>query len=169
VVALYRIVRFDFVLTLSGASTRGLSPPVRAQTAVISGGSLLFLEKIQKRPMFFLPVVRFLVSSFFLPPALNSFPTPFRSPLNLIVRNPIMRLAREAPIPDRWIQGYCSAIKCQFPVSRGKRRDYFVPATAKAFMNSRSVINRNVQHAVLNRIGNIFYEFIRQFHRSLFC
>lgn len=36
------------------------------------------------------------------PPSLYPLFTPLRSPLNLIIPNPIVSLAIEVPIPDRW-------------------------------------------------------------------
>lgn len=57
---------------------------------------------------------------------------PLRCPIDSVVSNPIVRLARKTPVPDRRRQRHSRAIEDEFPIRRRQWCQNFAPAPAAA-------------------------------------
>src|ERR1051325_2015660 len=86
------------------------------------------------------------------------------SPDDLVVANPVVGLAGEAPVADGGVEGDCLSVVGQGPVGGGERGYDFVAAAAGASVQGRAVGDRHVQHAGLELSGDELDEAVLQLH-----
>lgn len=77
---------------------------------------------------------------------------PIFSPFDAIASNPIVRAAREVPVPDGWIQGHGFAIEDKLPIRRCERRYDFTAAATATAMHSSSMHDGHVENASVERV-----------------
>jgi len=75
-------------------------------------------------------------------------------PLNLIVRDPVVRFTRNAPAPDRRTQCHSPCLGRQAPSVGLQRRNHLVSASTAAKVHRRSIFFRYVKQPVLEVARN---------------
>src|SRR5262245_27202452 len=88
----------------------------------------------------------------------NFSPGPFSCPDYAVIGDEIVRLTRKAPTPDRRLKGHRFAIEDQPPVGRAERRRYLLPAAAAAQVRHRHVLDRDVEHALVQPLRDVLDE-----------
>lgn len=80
---------------------------------------------------------------------LDTLLAPFRRPDDLVIRNPIVRLAGQGPASDRRRKRNAFAVESQLPVGRTDRRHDLIPAATAAAVHRRGVLDGYIDNTVL--------------------
>jgi hypothetical protein len=94
--------------------------------------------------------------------AVDLFSTPTPCPGHVAAVDPVMRLAFEVPVANRRFEGDRLAVENHLPISWGEWRDHLVPAAAGTVMCSCRERDRDVQDALLELLGEIVDEEVKQ-------
>jgi hypothetical protein len=81
------------------------------------------------------------------------FVGPRARPVRLVMSDPIVRPARQAPTADRRVEGNGGAIEDQRPVGRPQWGNDLVAAAAAALVHNAAVLHRYVKDALLEDVG----------------
>lgn len=77
---------------------------------------------------------------------------------------PVVRLAVEAPVPDRGIQRDRITIKNYSPIGGRKRGHDLVAAATTTFVDGRCKRNGNIDRSILELVGNVLDKHVLHLH-----
>lgn len=94
----------------------------------------------------------FRAQHFLLPSGIDLVAAPSPCPADVVTPDPVVRLARKAPVADRWAQRDRHTVEGQRPLGRGERRDGFVAAPTAASMYGDGVPRGDVHDPVVKKV-----------------
>ena len=75
-------------------------------------------------------------------------------PTDCVVFNPVMGLARQAPVANRWRDAHSIAVPFERPPAGLQRRDHLISTSAAAVMRRSRIFLRYVENSIAQYLGN---------------